>query len=482
MSGDSTSQSPTRVRIGLDPALAPWAPEVRYTLDTLLEAAGYAREWVWAEAGAAFDLYYGPEPEGRGRGARVGIPWSGRAFDRVGQDEPTSFGEVGGLPRVAFEGEAPAAPERTDTRLRYPTDLVYASFWWLCGAREPGYARDRVDNLSLEGTFLRESGLAGRPWISLLAAEWRCHLEAAGLRALSPEWRGSALAITHDVDYPEIVRAVELLRRPGDAAAILGEREPFWRFDDWVEFSESLGTHSAFYFMARRGSLLRYAMGEPDAFYDIGAPRYRSLLRSLTERGCELGLHGSFRSSEEPERYAAEKHQLEEASGARVVGNRQHYWRLAPAAPHESLAHLADAGFHYDSSLAFECMPGFRRGTCHPFRPWHPGRREALDLVEIPPAWMDDHYDGRLAASGISDRNSHARTLLSDVARSGGVAVVDYHVRGMNERFFPRWGSWLREFLPAARPEGMVGRTPSQIAVAWRGHVQRLDAASRSEL
>jgi hypothetical protein len=230
--------------------------------------------------------------------------------------------------------------------------------------------------------------------------------------------------------------------------------------------------------MARQGSLVRYLSGDPDAFYDIGTPRYRSLLSTLRERGCEIGLHASFRSSEFPERYAEEKQRVEDASGGEIAGTRQHYWRLDPHAPHESLAHLAEAGFAYDSSLGFERLPGFRRGTCHPFRPWHPEQRRALDIVEVPPAWMDDHYDGRVIDHGLVPE-AHARLLLDQAAESGGVAVVDYHVRGMNERFFPNWGAWLKGFLPGARPAGMVGRTPAEIAAAWKSHTQRLTKASQ---
>ncbi len=480
MAGDSNSQQPARLRIGLDPALAAWLAEVQYTLDTLLETAGYAREWLWAEPGTAgLDLYYGNEPDTRAPGARVVLPWSGRGFESLGKLQPTELRCHDTFVWPVFSGESSQPPIREAGSLRFASDLVFAAFWWLSGAHEPHYGRDRVDNLSLAGSFLGESGLQGKPWISLWAARLREHFRAQGLEPRVPEWGESTLAISHDVDYPEIVRLVELLRRPADARAIFAAGDPFWCFDAWADFAESLGTRSAFYFMARQGSLLRYLTGDPDAFYDVASPRFRSLLATLRERGCEIGLHASFRSSEKTERYAIEKRRVEEAAGAEITGNRQHYWRLDPEKPHESLAHLADAGFGYDSSLGFERMPGFRRGICHPYKPWHPERRAVIDLLEVPPAWMDDHYDGRLADSGISDPEAHAGGLLADVAASGGVAVVDYHVRGMNERFFPRWGAWLARFLPGARPSGMVGRTPAEIASGWLHHVACLEVESR---
>ena len=97
---------------------------------------------------------------------------------------------------------------------------------------------------------------------------------------------------------------MELLRHWRKASAVIREPDPFWCFEAWADFAESLGARSAFYFMARRGSLLRYALGDPDGFYDVRAARYRDLLARLRARGCEVGLHGSFRSSELPERFA----------------------------------------------------------------------------------------------------------------------------------------------------------------------------------
>ncbi len=480
MKETDTRMAPSVVSICVGEPLLRWLPEVRYTLDTVLAIAGYATRWVRGDALQGVDIFYGPANAGTAR--HITIPWSGRAFDAAADEEPTGWVLHDGLPVLGFAGEQITPPVVVDGCMRHGTDAVYAAFWSLSGARECHYPRDRVDNLSLEGSFLRTSDLAGRPWVSLWAAALRERLEAAGLPSLRFSDDKSGIALSHDVDYPEIVRGIELLRRPRLARQILSASDPFWCFDQWCELSSTLGSASTFYFMARRGSLVRYATGDPDAFYEVDSPRYRSLIAGLLERGCEIGLHASFRSSDEPGRFAEEKARIESVVGAPIAGNRQHYWRLRPTAPHDTLDALARAGFTYDSSLAFERMPGFRRGTCHPFQPWHPGRREAVDLIEIPPAWMDDHYDGRLADTGIESPETHARQLLEDVHDSGGVAVLDYHVRGMNEAFFPRWGRWLRGFLPGARPADMVGTTPGRVADAWRAHQKRLAAIGSVEL
>ncbi|HJU90496.1 MAG TPA: hypothetical protein VJ672_13995, partial [Gemmatimonadaceae bacterium] len=163
-------------------------------------------------------------------------------------------------------------------------------------------------------------------------------------------------------------------------------------------------------------------------------------------------------------------------------GNRHHYWHLDPSAPHDTLAMHEEAHFQYDSSLAFEMQPGFRRGICHPFRPYHPGERRALRVVQLPPTWMDDHFDRRLARNGITAPDEVARALLDVVRDTGGVAVVNYHERGMNADFFPRYGAWLGQFLQRTADASFVFHRPRDVAEMFEAHERMLDVRSRERL
>ncbi len=485
---------PTCLRVGIDTRLAPCAPEALYALRTLCELAGYAREVVWLDGASApadgrrLDLYYGPAPEGSG--ARVAIRWSGRDL-RAGRDfDVTTHVEDGGAPYVSFGGEPALPPRREGDALRFETDLVFAAFWWLTGAREHTYTRDRWFNISLRGSYLVEQRLIERPAISLWAHRIRAHLEAAGLPATRPDFAqngGSALTLSHDVDYPEIVRWVELLRAPLAgmrgirALAHMTSAKAFWRFREWADFAETLGgARSCFYFMARQGSLWKFANGDPDAFYDVRAPHFAREIAELRARGCEIGLHASFNSPVETERLAREKARIEEVAGAPIAGNRSHYWRLDPVKPHETLDALERAGFLYDTTLGYEFYPGFRRGVCHPYYPWHPSERRQLGILEFAPTWMDNQYDGRLSENGIVDPIAHAKGLLAHVAQTGGVAVIDYHVRGMSPAF--PWGRWLASWLPEARPRAMRGDTPERVARSHREHANALASASQERM
>jgi hypothetical protein len=270
-------------------------------------------------------------------------------------------------------------------------------------------------------------------------------------------------------------RGVRGLRLSRDIA--LG-RSHFWTFREWVEFAARHGTRPAFYFMARKGSLVQYALGTPDDFYDIGSARFGALFRELRESDCEIGLHASYHAHRSADMLLAERKRVEREAGVSGIGNRHHYWHVDPTDPNETLRCHEMAGLRYDSSLGLEFHPGFRRGICHPFRVFHAGERRALDIPQLPPAWMDDHFDRRLLSNGITDPESAARALLDVARETGGVAIVDYHARGMNREYYPRYGPWLERFAEAHLDSSLSCMTPAEICDDWLTHERRLTERS----
>lgn len=481
--------TPDPLRIGLDPTVKPWATEAKYVLGELARIAGYPVAFAWAEPGAAgaIDVYYGPRAA-RVR-ARVRIPADPDRGLGPSDVEPRAVFDFAGLRLLDFEGDRTAGS--AEGEVLFPTDIVRGAFWLLTGAREPAYGRDRWDNLQLDGSVMRTAELYLRPIVSEYGEFLRNHLASPERRPLARPWcdgQEAAFVLTHDVDYPEIIRWIEVLRAFGAggragrrrAAAALRDPDAFWQFDAWTEFARGLGTRPSFYFMAARGSLPRYLLGTPDAFYDIRSPRFRNLFARMKEEGVDVGLHASYRAYENGAHIASEKELLESTIGRKVYGGRHHYWHLDPSAPNDTLLAHERAGLQYDSSLAFEGYPGFRRGVCHPFMPFHPVERREIDVVQLPPTWMDDHFHRRRASNRIGDPAAVARALLRTVRRTNGVAVVDYHVRGMNGDFFPEYGPWLRDFL-ADEASGLRFTTAVDVNREYRAYVASVDEVSRDE-
>ena len=480
------------VRVAVDRAAAGSAPELAYVVRTLLTTAGYPWLIEWADSSTGpVDIAYGRHAWDRASIRIPAVPWT---FQSAPYFEPTGSTTHHGVPLLSFREEvATPVADGAPTALAFPVDLFFHCYWWLTGAREPTYQRDRRDNLFLGSSVVRRDGLLARPCVSLAAALLRRHFMSAGRPAREPGWTSggaeAAFSFTHDVDYPEIIKWIEapraLLKGAHGvrvATDILRGKSHYWTFREWIDFEREFGTRPTFYFMARRGSLLQYLMGTPDDFYDIGSPRFAALFGELRDAGCEIGLHASYHAHRSAGQLRNERMRVESLARVTGIGNRHHYWHLDPADPNETLRRHEEAGLVYDSSLEFECYPGFRRGICHPFRVYHAGLRRELRVPQLPPAWMDDHFDRRLAENRITDPDSMARTLLDGVCATGGVAVVDYHSRGMNSDVYPRYGEWLRKFAVSNLDRRTKCLTAGEVVAMWLEHEQHLSGASNDRL
>lgn len=473
--------------VGIHTSRSRWAPEVEYVVRTLMRIAGYPHSVVWLGPGsdaAAVDVYYGPPREGLS--ATIAVNSDGPEYDQASRIDPVTVARENGVPVPVF-GALGAGPEG---RLAFSSDLLFACYWLLTGARESSYPRGRTGNLDIKDSVLVRDNLLLQPPVSLAAAAMRRVLSDAGHEPVPAPWLGPgrdmAFAFTHDVDYPLIMPWLEsarLLLRHGPrilpiALAILRGTSHYWTFQEWVTMEREFGARPTFFFMARQGSLLQYALGTPDDFYDIRTEPFRRLIAELLDAGSEIGLHASFNAYRDVEVLRAERERVAAVTGRPVYGNRHHYWHLDPDAPNDTLRLHEQAGFLYDCSLAFEYYPGFRRGICHPFRVFHPGERRELEAVQLPTAWMDDHFDRRRQVNGIADPETPARALLDVTRATGGAIVVDYHSRGMNADVYPRYGPWITRFARAHLDARVSFPLPYQIAQAYQEHARHLDERS----
>ncbi len=148
---------------------------------------------------------------------------------------------------------------------------------------------------------------------------------------------------------------------------------------------ERAGTRGAFNFITA------HADGPIDGSYSIDDPWIRDLMRSLHERGHEIGFHpsyGTFRDGEQTRRelealiHACDEEGIDQPS----FGGRQHYLRWENPTTWQN---WEDAGLAYDSSLSFADQAGFRCGVCYEYPVFNLRTRRSLKLRERPLIAMD---------------------------------------------------------------------------------------------
>ncbi len=211
------------------------------------------------------------------------------------------------------------------------------------------------------------------------------------------------LVLSHDVDLPfcrdGVPRRVlgDLLRRRDSGLAVrraLSTMRPertdersdvCFTFDMIMDEAEKAGVSTVFNFLAG-------GQGDPrNGRYSLSEPRVGWLMRRISARGHEIGLHPSYHTYEDADRTAWEFGSLRAAAARLGIvqerwGGRQHYLRWRNPITWQN---WADAGLDYDSTLGFADTPGFRCGICVPFPVFNILARAELPLVERPLVVMD---------------------------------------------------------------------------------------------
>ena len=290
-----------------------------------------------------------------------------------------------------------------------PIDITGSIFFLLTRYEEAicGAVLDKHGRFPGRSTVAHRAGLALRP----LVDEW-VELLWWSLKKMAPQLqrkpRMPKVWVSCDVDapyspgsksWPLAMRqtASDLWnhRSPRQAGRTLlnavASRLGITRFDPYDTFewmlnaNENSGNRVSFFFL----SVLKPA--HIDGCYELGEPRISQLMRSILQRGHEIGLHGSYASADQPDKLANELGRLRlailQAGGdPSRIGGRQHYlrWRMDGTAHALNSVELA-----YDSTLGFPDIAGFRCGTCHTFPIFDLFRSEQLSLWERPLVLME---------------------------------------------------------------------------------------------
>ncbi|MET4694682.1 polysaccharide deacetylase family protein [Endozoicomonas lisbonensis] len=157
-------------------------------------------------------------------------------------------------------------------------------------------------------------------------------------------------------------------------------KDPYDCFNWYMDTCEKNNHKAAFYFIADNPA------GRIDGSYSLKNPRIINLLKSIHDRGHEIGLHGSYNSFSSAEQIFKERKLLLDVCysnniAAEINGNRQHFLRWDVT---KTPDYLDMAGFSYDTTGGYADHPGFRYGTSNTFKMWSWQKKCALNLRQRP--------------------------------------------------------------------------------------------------
>lgn len=198
------------------------------------------------------------------------------------------------------------------------------------------------------------------------------------------------------------------------------EFDPNWNFPWYMSTLEARGLRGHFYFIPTPGNT------ELDCMYSLTEARMQELLGSMSARGHQIGMHGSYGTFRDGALVARERQSLIGAccsAGAQdaVNGNRQHYLRWDAG---QTADHLDNAGFEYDSSGGYADVPGFRYGTARAFPMWSWKKQQALALRQHPLILMENSVISYLKLGYTPEAFDLMRQLKHAALRYGNFTML----------------------------------------------------------
>jgi peptidoglycan/xylan/chitin deacetylase (PgdA/CDA1 family) len=330
----------------------------------------------------------------------------------------------------------------------------------------PDDAYDTHERLIFSRSFQSKANIANVPIVNSYVNFFRTLLEQRLSIKGTPLWptgKKCAIGLSHDVDVPDryaILKSplfyknkdlnwhvVTNLKKAKAAIEYAMGRNPedYWLFEDIMREEERYGFKSTFFFTSVNqfdewGNIF-------DVAYDIDSQKFIEVFRNIKERGFEIGLHASYNARIKQDYLIFEKAKLEKIAGVKVIGLRHHRWRLGKD-PLPTLRMHEQAGFEYDSSIAFNDHIGFRRNMALPYYPLDETKKCRVNVVQLPVFCMDGQLFNYPAEDPIEKLTNH----IDAIKQNGGLGVIDWHDRTSfpkNSKYL-NWGKTyikLLEFL-----------------------------------
>lgn len=278
-------------------------------------------------------------------------------------------------------------------------------------------------------------------------------LLANGLEVTYPNGSHFAVCLTHDVDYLyfprgdsfrssvrslkdlELRKAIKWLR-----AGIKRKSTIIQNIPRIIDVETEYNAKSSFFFLAQDESAV-------DFIYPI--KEFEESLGLITDRGFEVGLHGSLLAYGNQNLLQTEKRRLEKHLGKKVIGYRNHFLRFELPTTWEL---LEKAGFKYDTTFGYHDALGFRNGMCHIFQPFNITTNAFVNIWEIPLVIMDRTLLETLSIDPATAWEMIRQIIDVTEARQGIIAILWHNSRMFDDlltlyrkmlRYCSEKGAWL---------------------------------------
>ena len=154
-----------------------------------------------------------------------------------------------------------------------------------------------------------------------------------------------------------------------------------------------------------------------------------------------IGIHPSYKASEQIQTLEIERNRLEELTGEVCTHSRMHYLKLKLPETYQMLAEL---GIKHDYTMGFADSPGFRAGTSMPFNFFDLNSNRKLDITLHPLSVMESSFIYYLNTTP-EESIIPIRNIIDEVRNVGGTFISLWHNQSLGEN--AEWKDWRNLFL-----------------------------------
>jgi hypothetical protein len=294
-----------------------------------------------------------------------------------------------------FNANVTLSEELNHNDLHFPIDLLSESFFLLSRAEEYfSHQRDKHGRFPASASLINKKKTPEKPFADIYSAALSAWIQTH-FPDLKPTPKLSSELLSFDIDIAWALKNKPFIRQTGAIArdivsgyfqkflqrmnVMRGKiKDPFDVYDDMEALAQKTSIPMIFFFQV-------CSKGKYDKAVNVKSREFSVLVKRISEFAI-IGIHPSYSGGQNADKIIAEKKILEDITGKPVKHSRHHFLKLNIP---QTARVLCEAGISDDYTMGFADAPGWRAGTCKPFRIFDIEQNITLPLTTHPITIMD---------------------------------------------------------------------------------------------
>jgi hypothetical protein len=231
-----------------------------------------------------------------------------------------------------------------------------------------------------------------------------------------------------DSPIDNLKQSIRLLKYKTKSMFSTHNSDVLWCYEKWIDTARNLGMKNTFFIFIMPDSTNIHFFDCDFTLDDLIVYRgvrltVADFIRTISNEGVEIGLHGSINSHNDSCLFAKLKSELENVVGKDVIVTRQHF--LMYDVFKTTQIHSKN-GIKVDSTLGYNTGVGFRSATSYPYL-------LESGVLEVPQIIMDGALfrDNSLK---LTEESSHKliTSYFEMVSKVGGCLTFNFHQNYLN--------------------------------------------------